>query len=56
MSNIHHACDCPALRPPRRAPMRWSAVLGLIAFLLEVFQEALAMRRAAHHKFPFDEE
>jgi len=56
MSHIHHSCDCLVLRTQPRARRRWPEVLSLIALLLEAFREALAMRRAADHKFPFDEE
>jgi hypothetical protein len=56
MSNIHHSCHCLVLRTPPRAPARWPAVLSVIVLLVEAFQEALEMRRAADQKFPFDEE
>jgi hypothetical protein len=56
MSNIHHSCECLVLRRPPRTPARWPAVLNVIAVILEAFQEALEMRRAAHRRYPFREE
>ena len=56
MSNINHTCDCFVLRTPTRAPARRPAVLNVIALILDAFQEALEMRRAAHRKYPFREE
>jgi hypothetical protein len=56
MSNINHACDCFVLRTPTRAPARWPAVLNVVATILDAFQEALEMRRAAHRRYPFSEE
>ena len=55
MSHIHQSCDCFVLRAPR-TPARWRAVLNTIVLVLEAFQEALEMRRAAHQKYPFREE
>ncbi len=56
MSTIHHACNCLVLETPRRAPAPRPALLSVIALLLEAFEEALEMRRAALRKFPFAEE
>ena len=56
MSNINHSCDCLVLRTPPRGPARRPAVLNVIALILDAFQDALEMRRAAHHRFPFREE
>ena len=54
--SINHACDCLVLQTPSRAPTRALALLSVLALILDAFQEALEMRRAAHQKFPFDEE
>ena len=56
MSNINQACDCLVLQAPRRAPARWRALLNVIVLVLEAFQEAFEMCRAAHQKYPFDNE
>jgi hypothetical protein len=56
MSGINQAFDCLVLQTPRRAPTRALALLSVVALILDAFQEALEMRRAAHRKFPFDEE
>jgi hypothetical protein len=56
MSNIHHACDHEVLRTHSSAPAPWPSVLNVIVLLLDAFQKALEMRRAAHHKYPFREE
>jgi hypothetical protein len=56
MSCITHACDCVVLQTPSRAPTRALALLSILALILDAFQEALKMRRAAHQNFPFDEE
>jgi len=36
--------------------MRWRAVLNVIVLILDVLQEASEMRRAAHRRYPFNEE
>jgi len=56
MSNLHHACDCVALRTPLRSSARWSIVLNVIASILDALEEAADMRRAAQRKYPFNEE
>jgi len=55
MSHIHLSCDCLVV-PARRVPSRWHAILNVIVLLLEAFEEAAEMRRAAHQKYPFREE
>ena len=56
MSSIHHSCSCLVLRTPPRASVRWRAVLNVIALILDVLREAAEMRRAAHRRYPFNEE
>ena len=56
MSCIHHSCDCLVLPTPPRAPARWPAVLNIIVLVIEAFEEAAEMRRAAHRRYPFREE
>jgi len=56
MSTIHHSCHCLVLRRPPRAPAHWRSVLNVIVLVLEAFEEAAEMRRAAHQKYPFREE
>jgi hypothetical protein len=56
MSHIHQSYDCRVLRTPPRAPERWRTILNVIVMLLEAFKEAEEMRRAAHPKYPFEEE
>ena len=56
MSHTHHSCNCLVLPTPPRAPARWPAVLNVIVLILDAFQEALEMRRAADRKYPFSEE
>ena len=55
MSHIHQSCDCLVLRTPR-VPVRWRAILNVIVLVLDAFEEAAEMRRAAHQKYPFDNE
>jgi hypothetical protein len=56
MPHIHQSCDCLVLRTRPRAPARWHTILNVIALLLEAFQEAFEMHRAARQKYPFDNE
>ena len=56
MASIHHACDCLVLPTPPRAPARWRAILNIIVLVIEAFEEAAEMRRAAHRRYPFDNE
>ena len=55
MSHIHQSCDYLVLRTPR-VPARWRAILNVIVLVLDAFEEAAEMRRAAHQKYPFDNE
>ena len=55
MSNTHHSCSCLVLRTPPRAPA-WRTILNVIVLVLEAFEEAFEMHRAARQKYPFDNE
>jgi len=56
MSSTNHSCDRLVLRTPPRLPVRWAAVVNVIALILESLQDAAEMRRAAQRRFPFDDE
>jgi hypothetical protein len=57
MSISHHASDHRFVLPaPRRRPARLFPVISVIALMVEALQEAAEMRRAAHRRFPFDNE
>ena len=53
MSHTHQSCF--VVRAPR-VPVRWRAILDVVVLLVEAFQDAEKMRRAAHEKYPFDNE
>jgi hypothetical protein len=57
MSCTNHAYRSLVVTPaPRRAGARWRAFVKMIVVIIDAFQEASAMRRAAHRKYPFDNE
>jgi hypothetical protein len=57
MSCTNHASRSFVVAPaPRRAGARWPAFVKMIVVIIDAFQEALAMRRDAHRKYPFDNE
>lgn len=55
MSHIHLSCDRLVLRAPRLRA-RWRAILNAIVLVLEAFEEANEMCRAAYRKYPFNNE
>jgi hypothetical protein len=57
MSCTNHASRSLVVTPaPRRAGARWRAFVKMIVVIIDAFQEASAMRRDAHRKYPFDNE
>jgi hypothetical protein len=45
-----------ALTVPTRVPFRWRALVATIVAILDAFQEALDMRRAAHDRCRLNDE
>jgi hypothetical protein len=45
-----------ALTVPMRVPLRWRAFVAAIVAILDAFQEALDMRRAAHDRRRLNDE